>query len=78
VVRVEQAERTERPEFRVLRDQNGRYYWHLQAVSGRIMAWSGQTYETKYWCAQDLNWLRANAGLVMVYDYTGESPQLPV
>jgi uncharacterized protein YegP (UPF0339 family) len=67
------------PEFKILKDRNGRYYWHLQGASGRIVASSGQAHESKYSCALDVNWLRANAGLIMVYDYTGEpSPRLPV
>lgn len=75
VVRVEQEQRTERAEFQVLKDQDGRYYWRLQAASNRIIAWSGQAYDSKYWCAQDVNWLRANAHLIMVYDYTAEPLQ---
>lgn len=68
-----------RAEFKILKDRDGRYYWHLQGASDRIMAWSDQTYESKYWCVQDVNWLRANAALIMVYDYTGEpSRRLPV
>jgi uncharacterized protein YegP (UPF0339 family) len=61
------------PEFKILKDRNGRYYWHLQGATSRIVASSGQTYESKYWCTQDVNWLRANADLIMVYDHTGES-----
>jgi uncharacterized protein YegP (UPF0339 family) len=72
VVRVEQEERTERAEFQVLKDQDGRYYWRLLAASNRIIAWSGHAYDTKYWCVQDVNWFRANAYLIMVYDYTAE------
>lgn len=75
VVRVEQEQRTERAEFQVLKDQDGRYYWRLQAASNRIIAWSGQGYDSKYWCVQDVNWLRANAYLIMVYDYTAEPLQ---
>jgi uncharacterized protein YegP (UPF0339 family) len=72
VVRVGQAEQAERAEFKVLKDREGKYYWHLQTASNKIIAWSGQSYESKYWCVQDVNWLRANAYLIMVYDYTGE------
>jgi uncharacterized protein YegP (UPF0339 family) len=75
VVRVEQEQRTERAEFQVLKDQDGRYYWRLQAAGNRIIAWSGQAYDSKYWCVQDVNWLRANAYLIMVYDYTAEPLQ---
>jgi uncharacterized protein YegP (UPF0339 family) len=72
VVRVEQEQRTEPAEFQVLKDQDGRYYWRLQAANHKIIAWSGQAYDSKYWCVQDVNWLRANAHLIMAYDYTGE------
>src|SRR5262245_40131488 len=75
VVRVEQEQRTDRAEFQVLKDQDGRYYWRLHAASNRIIAWSGQAYDSKYWCVQDVNWLRANAYLIMVYDYTAEPLQ---
>ena len=59
----------------VLEDQDGRYYWRLQAASDRIIAWSGQAYDSEYWCVQDMNWLRATAHLIMVNDYTAEPPQ---
>jgi uncharacterized protein YegP (UPF0339 family) len=60
------------PEFQILKDRDGRYYWYLQGASGRIVASSGQTYQSKHSCTQDVNWLRANADLIMVYDYTAE------
>ena len=69
---MEQEQRTEPAEFQVLKDQDGRYYWRLQAANHKIIAWSGQAYDSKYWCVQDVNWLRANAHLIMAYDYTGE------
>jgi uncharacterized protein YegP (UPF0339 family) len=75
VVRVEQEQRTEQAEFQVLKDQDGRYYWRLQAANQKIIAWSGQAYDSKYWCVQDVNWFRANAHLIMAYDYTGEPLQ---
>ncbi len=61
------------PEFKILKDHTGRHYWHLQGASSRIVASSGQTYESKSSCERDLNWLRASADLIIVYDYTGES-----
>ena len=62
-------------EFKIFRDRDGRYYWRLEAASGRIIAQSGHPYESKYWCEQDVNWLRANAGLIRVYDYArGNAP----
>jgi uncharacterized protein YegP (UPF0339 family) len=57
-------------EFKIFEDRDGSYYWQLQAASGRIIARSGQAYESKYWCEQDVNWLRANADQIMVYDHT--------
>jgi hypothetical protein len=53
-------------EFKVGKGRDGRYYWHLQAASNRIIARPGQACDSKCWCVQDLNWLRANAGLIMV------------
>jgi uncharacterized protein YegP (UPF0339 family) len=50
------------------------YYWQLQAASGRIIARSGYAHESKYWCEQDVNWLRANANQIMVYDHTTVAP----
>jgi uncharacterized protein YegP (UPF0339 family) len=76
VVRVDQAEWW--AEFKIFQDRDGRYYWHLEAASGRIIAQSGHSYESKYWCEQDVNWLRANAGLIMVYDHTGPLRPLAV
>ena len=56
-------------EFKIFEDRDGSYYWLLQAASGRIIARSGHAYESKYWCVQDVNWLRANADQITVYDY---------
>ena len=61
-------------EFKIFEDRDGSYYWQLQAASGRIIARSGQAYESKYWCEQDVNWLRANAEQIMVYDHTAVAP----
>ena len=67
------------PEFKILKHCDGGYYWYLQGASGRVFASSGQTYESKHACEQDLSWLRGNARLITVYDYTGESSRgLPV
>jgi len=57
-------------EFKIFEDRDGSYYWQLQAAGGRIIARSGHAYESKYWCEQDVNWLRANADQIMVYDHT--------
>jgi uncharacterized protein YegP (UPF0339 family) len=61
-------------EFRIFEDQDGSYCWQLQAASGRIIARSGHGYESKYWCEQDINWLRANADQIMVNDHTSLAP----
>jgi uncharacterized protein YegP (UPF0339 family) len=75
VVRVEPAEWW--AEFKIFQDGGGRCSWELQAASGRIIARSGHSYESKYWCEEDVNWLRANADLIMVYDHTGDSRKVP-
>jgi uncharacterized protein YegP (UPF0339 family) len=64
-------------EFKIYEDRDGQYYWYLQAAGGRVIACSGQAYKNKYWCVQDVNWLRENADLIAVYDQTGESRQIP-
>ena len=61
-------------EFKIFEDRDGGYYWQLQAASGRIIARSGHAYESKYWCEQDVDWLRANANQIMVYDHTTVAP----
>ena len=61
-------------EFKIFEDPGGSYYWQLQAASGRIIARSGHAYGSKYWCEQDVNWLRANADQIMVYDHTRLAP----
>ena len=61
-------------EFKIFEDRDGNHYWQLQAASGRIIARSGLTYESKDWCEQDVNWLRANADQIMVYDHTRVVP----
>ena len=75
MVRVDQAEWW--AEFKIFEDRDGRYYWQLEAASGRIIAQSGHAHDSKYWCEQDVNWLRANADLIMVYDHTGDSRKVP-
>jgi len=64
-------------EFKIFEDRDGRYFWRLQAAGGRIIACSGQPYNDKYWCVQDVNWLRENANLMKVFDLTGESHRGP-
>jgi uncharacterized protein YegP (UPF0339 family) len=60
------------PEFKILKNADGRYYWHLDAAGNRIVAWSGQNYASKQSCADELYWVKDNASLIMIYDYTGE------
>jgi hypothetical protein len=72
-----QVEQKQRAEFNVRKDRDGRCHWHRRAASNRIIAWPGQADDSNYWCVQDLNWLRANANLIMVYDYTGELAPRP-
>lgn len=62
-----------RPEFKVLKNKDGKYYWHLQAANNRIVCWSGQVYESKQSCVNELHWIRQHADGIPVYDYTGES-----
>jgi uncharacterized protein YegP (UPF0339 family) len=57
VVRAGQSERW--AEFKISEDRDGRYYWHLEAARSKIIGQSGHSYESKYWCEQDLNWRRA-------------------
>jgi uncharacterized protein YegP (UPF0339 family) len=60
-------------EFKVLKNKDGKYYWHLQAANNRIVCWSGEVYESKQSCVTELYWIRENAGSIPVYDHTGES-----
>jgi uncharacterized protein YegP (UPF0339 family) len=61
------------PEFKIYKNKDGKYYWHLQAANNRIVCYSGQVYESKQSCVNELYWIRENAGDIPVYDYTGES-----
>ena len=61
-------------EFKIFEDRDGSYYWQLQAASGRIIARSGHAPEGKYWCEQDVDWLRANADQIMVHAHTTAAP----
>jgi uncharacterized protein YegP (UPF0339 family) len=61
------------PEFKVFKNKDGHYYWHLQAANNRIVGWSGQVYQSKESCLTESYWIRANAVGISVYDYTGES-----
>jgi uncharacterized protein YegP (UPF0339 family) len=60
------------PEFKILKNTDGEYYWHLEAAGGRVVAWSGQAYAIKQACVNDLYWVKDNASQIMIYDCTGE------
>jgi uncharacterized protein YegP (UPF0339 family) len=60
------------PEFKILKNTDGEYYWHLEAAGSRVAAWSGQAYTLKQACVNDLYWIKDNASQIMIYDYTGE------
>jgi uncharacterized protein YegP (UPF0339 family) len=60
-------------EFKILKDKDGKYSWHLQAANNRIVCWSGQGYESKQSCVSELYSIRQNAASIPVYDYTGEA-----
>jgi uncharacterized protein YegP (UPF0339 family)/ribosomal protein S14 len=60
------------PEFEILKNTDGEYYWHLEAAGSRVAAWSGQAYAIKQACVDDLYWVKDNASQIMIYDYTGE------
>jgi uncharacterized protein YegP (UPF0339 family) len=42
------------PEFKILKNTEGEYYWHLEAADSRVVAWSGQAYVIKQACVNDL------------------------
>ena len=60
------------PEFKILKNAEGGYYWHLEDASSRVVARSGQAYVIKQSCVSDLYWIKDNASLIMIYDHTGE------
>jgi len=60
------------PEFKVLKNTDGRYYWHLEAASDLLVAWAAQTHASKQSCVDELFWIKQNASVIMIYDYTGE------
>jgi uncharacterized protein YegP (UPF0339 family) len=60
------------PEFKILKNTEGEYYWHLEAADGRVVAWPGHAYAIKQACVNDLYWIKDNAAQVMIYDCTGE------
>jgi uncharacterized protein YegP (UPF0339 family) len=60
------------PEFKILKNTDGEYYWHLQAADSRVAAWSGQAYATKQACVNEVYWIKDNVSLIMIHDHTGE------
>lgn len=60
------------PEFKILKNTEGGYYWHLEAASSRVVAWSGQAYVIKQACVDDVHGIKDRASQVMIYDCTGE------
>jgi len=38
------------PEFKILKNTEGEYYWRLGAADSRVVAWSGQAYAIKQAC----------------------------
>jgi uncharacterized protein YegP (UPF0339 family) len=60
-------------EFKVLKNQDGNYYWHLEIGGNRLVAWSGHVYASKELCVDDLHWIRGNAPAIPAWDYTGEA-----
>ena len=41
-------------------------------LATRVAAWSGQAYAIKQACVNEVYWVKDNASLIMIYDYTGE------
>jgi uncharacterized protein YegP (UPF0339 family) len=60
------------PEFKILKNTDGEYYWHLEAAGSRVAARSGHAYAIKQACVNDLYWIKDNASQIMIYDHTGE------
>jgi uncharacterized protein YegP (UPF0339 family) len=60
------------PEFKILKNTDGEYYWHLEAAGSRVAARSGQAYTIKQACVNEVYWIKDNASQIMIYDYTGE------
>ena len=60
------------PEFKLLRNAEGEYYWYLEAAGGRVVAWSGRAYTIKQSSVNDVYWIKDNASQIMIYDRTGE------
>jgi uncharacterized protein YegP (UPF0339 family) len=36
------------PEFKILKNTEGEYYWRLEAAGSRVVAWPGQAYVIKH------------------------------
>jgi uncharacterized protein YegP (UPF0339 family) len=44
----------------------------LEAADSRVVARSGQAYTIKQACVNDVYWVKDNASLIMIYNYTEE------
>jgi uncharacterized protein YegP (UPF0339 family) len=60
------------PEFKILKNTDGEYYWRLEAADSRVVARSGQAYTLKQACVNEVYWVKDNASLIMIYDRTRE------
>src|SRR5262249_60855343 len=49
------------PEFKILKNTEGEYFWHLEAASSRVVAWSGRGYVVQEACLDDVYWITGNA-----------------
>jgi uncharacterized protein YegP (UPF0339 family) len=61
------------PEFKILKNTDGEYYWHLEAAGSRVAARSGQAYTIKQACVNEVYWIKDNASQIMIHDHTGSS-----
>jgi uncharacterized protein YegP (UPF0339 family) len=60
------------PEFKILKNAEGEYYWYLEAAGSRVAAWPGRACTIKRSCVHDVYWIKDNASQIMIYDRTGE------
>ena len=59
-------------EFQIRPAKSGGYYWHLIAANNEIVC-SSQVYTTKEACQKGAFWVKDNAAVTKVYDYTQDS-----
>src|SRR6266566_2661723 len=75
------------PEFKILKNTDGEYYWRLEAAGGRVAAWPGQAYAIKQACVNDAYWgqgqriadhdLRLHRGVAARRAHNPQSPECP-